>query len=98
MEFLEFYWDPLKNKINQKKHDISFDEAKTVFYDPLARIFDDVIHSVDESREIIIGHSFTKKLLLVVYVERKQNQIRIISARQATKKEKKDYEENKNKF
>jgi uncharacterized DUF497 family protein len=95
---LVFEWNREKERINFQKHGITFNEAKSVFYDPLARIFDDVIHSVDESREIIIGHSFTKKLLLVVYVERKQNQIRIISARQATKKEKKDYEENKNKF
>jgi len=95
---LVFEWNREKERINFQKHGITFNEAKSVFYDPLARIFDDVIHSVDESREIIIGHSFTKKLLLVVYVERKQNQIRIISARQATKKEKKDYEENKNKY
>ncbi|TSA30113.1 MAG: BrnT family toxin [Ignavibacteriales bacterium] len=95
---LVFEWNREKERINFQKHGITFNEAKSVFYDPLARIFDDVIHSVDESREIIIGHSFTKKLLLVVYVERKQNQIRIISARQATKKEKKNYEENKNKY
>lgn len=95
---LVFEWNREKERINFRKHGITFNEAKTVFYDPLARIFDDIIHSVGESREIIIGHSLTKKLLLVVYVERKQNQIRIINARPATKKEKKDYEENKNKF
>ena len=95
---LVFEWNRGKERINFRKHGITFNEAKTVFYDPLARIFDDVIHSIIESREIIIGHSLTKKLLLVVYLERKQNQIRIISARSATKKEKKDYEENKNKF
>ncbi|MHB8905050.1 MAG: BrnT family toxin [Melioribacteraceae bacterium] len=95
---LIFEWNREKEKINFQKHGITFNEAKTVFYDPLARIFDDLIHSVGESREIIIGHSITKKLLLVVYVEKTQNLIRIISARQATKKEKKDYEENKNKF
>ena len=95
---LVFEWNREKEKVNYQKHGITFNEAKTVFYDPLARIFDDLIHSVGESREIIIGHSIAKKLLLVVFVERKQNVIRIISARQATKKEKKDYEENKNKI
>ncbi|MBI5731037.1 MAG: BrnT family toxin [Ignavibacteriales bacterium] len=95
---LVFEWNREKERINFQKHGITFNEAKSVFYDPLARIFDDVIHSVSESREIIIGHSLNKELLLVVFVERKQNLIRIISARPATKKERKDYEENKNKF
>ena len=95
---LIFEWDIVKDKINFRKHGITFNEAKTVFYDPFAKIFDDEIHSVREFREIIIGHSQFNKLLLVVFVERKRNRVRIISARIATKKEKKDYEENKTRF
>lgn len=95
---LFFEWDREKDRINFLKHGITFNEAKTVFYDPLAKIFDDEIHSLGEQREIIIGHSREKKLLLVVFVERKHSRVRIVSARLATKKEKKDYEENKNKI
>ena len=95
---LIFEWDIAKDKINFRKHRITFNEAKTVFYDPLAKIFDDEIHSVREFREIIIGHSQFNKILLVVFVEKKRNRVRIISARIATKKEKKDYEENKTRF
>lgn len=91
---LIFEWNREKEKINFKKHRISFDEAKTVFFDPLAKIFDDENHSFGEKREIIIGHSKRNRLLIMVYIERYQNLIRIISARLATKNEKKAYEEN----
>lgn len=94
---LVFEWNKEKNRNNFLKHGITFEEAKTVFLDPLARIFDDENHSVGENREIIIGHSIKKKLLLVVFVEKVENKIRIISARLATRNEKKDYEEAKNK-
>lgn len=73
---------------------MDFDEASTVFGDPLARIFDDKAHSEHESREIIIGSSVLGQLLIVCFVERPQEVVRLISARPATKKEQKDYEEN----
>ena len=62
---LEFEWDARKAKANLNKHGVAFDEAMTVFADPLARIFDDPDHSADEPREIIIGHSVRPRLLLV---------------------------------
>jgi hypothetical protein len=71
-----------------------FDEASTVFDDPLARIFDDEVHSFDEKREIIIGHSMNNRLLLVCFTERPKEIIHIISARLPTRKERKAYEEN----
>lgn len=89
---LEFEWDNQKATLNLKKHGISFEAAKTVFDDPLAYIFDDEWYSVGERREIIIGHDQDHRLLLVCFTER-TNVIRIISARLATKKERRDYEE-----
>ncbi len=91
----EFEWDDHKAILNVKKHGVSFEEAKTVFSDPLARIFDDEWHSSDEKREIIIGHSVNNRLLLVCFIEY-SDVIRIFSSRLATKKERKDYEENAN--
>lgn len=70
-----------------------FAETSTVFGDPLAAIFDDEIHSIAESREIIIGHSYQGRLLLVAFTERDKMVVRIISARAATRRERKDYEE-----
>lgn len=72
---------------------MSFDEALTVFADPLARIFDDEDHSVDEQREVIIGHSARLRLLVVCFSAR-EDAVRIFSARRATKQERRDYEEN----
>ncbi len=89
---MEFEWDAAKATSNQRKHQVTFAEAVTVFFDPLAQIFDDEFHSEDEPREIMIGHSAANRLLLVSYVERR-SVIRIISARQATKRERRDYEE-----
>ena len=90
---LEFEWDEDKADANQKKHGVTFEEAAAVFADPLAAIFDDEAHSEEEQREIIIGHSDKNRLLLVSFTER-AGAIRIISARRATKKEHRDYEEN----
>jgi uncharacterized DUF497 family protein len=90
---LEFEWDEDKAAANEKKHRVTFEEAATVFSDPLAAIFDDEAHSEEEQREIIIGHSADNRLLLVSFTERGEA-IRIISARRATKKERRDYEEN----
>ena len=91
---MEFEWDKSKAAANFKKHKVTLDEASTVFSDPLARIFDDPEHSAEERREIIVGHSILSRLLLVCFTEREANVIRIFSARQATRKERQDYEEN----
>jgi len=89
---LRFEWDARKALTNQVKHGVSFEEAMSVFTDPLARIFDDPDHSVAESREIIIGLSQKQRLLVVCFTER-SNTVRIFSARKATKLERQDYEE-----
>ena len=79
-----------KAALNLTKHDVAFEEAASVFADPLAAIFDDEFQSADE---IIVGHSENNRLVLVCFAER-DGMIRIISARRATKRERKDYEEN----
>ncbi|HKZ02950.1 MAG TPA: BrnT family toxin [Pyrinomonadaceae bacterium] len=79
-----------------KKHGVSFDEAVTVFNDPLAGIFDDEDYSAEERGEIIIGHSLLNRLVLVCFTERDENIVRIFSAQLATKRELGDYEEKAN--
>ncbi|HEX9388927.1 MAG TPA: BrnT family toxin [Anaerolineales bacterium] len=91
---MRFEWDPAKATSNIRKHGLSFDEAVTVFKDPLAFIFDDITHSEQEPREIIIGMSALRRMILVCFVERLKDVVRIISARAATRQEIKDYEEN----
>ena len=73
-----FEWDKKKAEINNQKHNVDFEEAKTVFYNPLSRIFDDEIHSIKEKREIIIGHSSKERLLIVIFSEKEQNLGRLI--------------------
>lgn len=90
---MEFDWDDSKATANFKKHGVSFEEAKTVFDNPLALIFNDEAHSIDELRETMIGHSRSNRLLLIAFTER-ASCIRIISARLATRKEREDYERN----
>ena len=90
---LEFEWDLRKARANEVSHGIDFEEALTVFSDPLARIFDDEEHSQDEPREIIIGHSAKQRLILVCFAAR-GTRVRLISARRATPLERKDYEKN----
>ena len=87
-----FEWDSKKASSNLRKHGVSFEEAVTVFMDPLARIHDDPDHSQDEEREIIVGRSAGAKLLVVSYNEEDET-ISIISVRRATKLERNDYEE-----
>ena len=89
---VRFTWDEEKAAGNILKHGVSFEEAQTIFGNPLAVIFDDEAHSTVERREIIIGHSANNRLILVCFTERGGN-IRIISARCATPKERRDYEE-----
>ena len=75
---LRFEWDEDKAASNLRKHSVTFDEASTVFADPLAVIFDDEEHSLDEIREIVIGHSVLQRLLLVSFTERGHDLARII--------------------
>jgi hypothetical protein len=91
---MRFEWDPAKAASNIRKHGVSFDEAVTVFKDPLAFIFNDETHSEQEHREIIIGISSLRRMILVCFVERLEDVVRIISARPATRQEVKDYETN----
>ncbi len=88
---LRFEWDRRKAGLNEAKHGVPFEEALTVFSDPLARMFDDPDHSRAEAREIIIGHSNKQRLLIVSFAER-GSALRIFSARKATRRERKDYE------
>ena len=89
---LEFEWDPQKAAANLAKHTVSFEDAATVFGDPLGRIKSDPRHSVEEERLVLLGRSQTKHLLAVMYVDRGEV-IRIISARRATRRERRNYEE-----
>lgn len=84
--------DEQKAEANLKKHEVSFDEAKTVFDDLLFIIFADPGHSVEENRFIIMGESNQNRLLVVSYTERPPK-TRLISARKATRAERKKYEE-----
>jgi len=88
-----FEWDENKNISNQKKHGVSFDEAKSVFADTLGRLIPDPDHSENEDRFILMGASSQLRLLIVCHCERHPNAIRIISARKADKQERKQYEE-----
>lgn len=85
MEYIRFEWDDNKNEINKRKHKISFEEARTVFYDSEALIIDDPEHSEQEDRFIILGFSHKANLLVVCHCYRESDSIiRIISARKAT--------------
>lgn len=86
-----FEWDPGKADRNLTKHGVPFEEAQTVFGDPLAREHPDPEHSFGEARFIVVGYSFFRRLLVVVCTERGDT-IRIISAREATRHERKAYE------
>ena len=87
-----FDWDENKNQINQRKHGVSFEEARTVFYDEQALLEYDELHSEDEERFRIIGRSENGSILLVVHCIRDETVIRIISTRKATATEKAGYE------
>jgi len=89
---LEFEWDPHKAESNLKQHGVSFDDATTVFRDTLSITISDPDHSESENRFIDIGMSHRRELLVVSYTERK-DKIRIVSARRATRAERKNYEE-----
>ena len=90
---IKFEWDSLKGASNLAKHGIAFAEATEVFGDYLAKTLPDPEHSAGERRELIVGHNHKGKLLFVSFTERFEDTIRIISARPATRKERKDYEQ-----
>jgi uncharacterized protein len=87
-----FEWDPNKAAANLTKHGVSFEDAATVFADPLAITFPDPDHSAEELREITIGHTMKQELVFVSHREC-EGGIRIISVRRATRSEQKQYEE-----
>lgn len=89
---MEFEWDSNKAIANLRKHGVSFNEAATVFGDPLSITFPDPDHSINESRFITIGLSTTNKIIILSHTDR-DSRIRIINARKATRKEQKFYEE-----
>jgi uncharacterized DUF497 family protein len=87
-----YEWDPKKAKANLSKHRVSFEEAASVFLDPFAVTYPDPDHSGDEVREITVGHSARHRVIFLSHTQRK-NRIRIIGARKATPRERKQYEE-----
>ena len=94
MSQLKFSWDSRKAESNIKKHGVSFEEAESVFYDDLARLITDPDSSLAEERFIILGRSSKYNTLVVCHCYRDESQtIRIISARKADKRERKQYEE-----
>jgi uncharacterized DUF497 family protein len=94
MNEIKFSWDDRKNQSNQSKHGVSFEEATTTFADENARLKHDPDHSSDEDRFILLGFSAKLKLLVVAHAYRQdETEIRIISARKATLKERNQYGE-----
>lgn len=89
---MNFEWDPAKARQNRRKHRVSFHDAATVFGDPLAITYPDPDHSASEQRFITVGMSLRGQILIVAHADREES-VRIISARKATTRERKDYEE-----
>ena len=87
-----FEWDQSKAAANARKHDVTFDEASTVFGDPLNLLMSDPDHSLDEERYLLLGMSNRRRLLIVAFSERPPR-TRLISARRATREERRQYEE-----
>ena len=93
MNTLKFQWDDEKNRINKRKHGVSFEEAKSVFFDDNAIQFWDEDYANAEERFLLLGMSYKMRILLVAHCYREKDSIiRIISARKATKNEKKNYQ------
>jgi uncharacterized protein len=88
----EFEWEPAKADGNLRKHGVSFEEAVTVFADPLSLNMPDPLHSAEEARFLVLGMSLNQRLLVVAYAERGPR-TRIITARKATRRERNDYQE-----
>jgi hypothetical protein len=89
---LRFEWDPRKAATNRTKHGVSFEEASSVFGDPLGLIVDDPRHSHGEKRHVLLGSSERHRLLAVMFTEREEV-IRVISARKVSRRERNNYEE-----
>lgn len=89
---MQFEWDPKKAVANERKHGVTFQEATTIFSDPMALTFADPDHSVDEDRDITFGFSRLERLLVVSHTYRGER-TRIIGARLTTRQERKIYEE-----
>jgi uncharacterized protein len=88
VQYIHFVWNETKNRLNVRNHHVSFDEAKAVFFDENARLLHDPDHSIDEDRFVLLGMSSKSRLLLVCHCYReKEDEIRIISARKATRPE-----------
>jgi uncharacterized DUF497 family protein len=87
---VRYVWDPKKERSNRQKHGVAFEEAVTSFADPLAIIADDLVHP---ERAILIGMSRDARMLVTVFIDRTEDQIRLISARLATRPERRRYEE-----
>jgi len=94
MDEITFSWDDRKNRVNRRKHDVSFEEASTAFADENAMLKHDPDHSQDEDRFILLGFSAKLRLLVVAHAYRRDElDVRIISARKAARKERKQYGE-----
>ena len=89
---MQFEWDLEKDRQNQRSHGVSFDEASTVFGDPLAVTIDDPDHSIDEHRLLTTGNSNRQRIIIVAHTDRDER-IRIIGAREVTAAERRDYAE-----
>jgi len=89
----DFEWDARKAAKNRQKHGVTFHEASTAFFDPLARFLPDPRHSIHEERFILFGHSRTGRLLAVMFIEHTPNKVRIFSARPATRRERTHHEQ-----
>lgn len=89
---MQFEWDAEKDQRNQAKHAVSFDEGSTVFGDPFAITIDDPDHSSDENRVLTTGYSNRQRLIIVAHTDRDER-VRIISAREVTAAERRDYAE-----
>jgi uncharacterized DUF497 family protein len=87
-----FEWDPVKAETNVRRHGVTFDEASTIFGDPLNLLMADPDHSLDEERYLLLGMSNRRRLLVVAFAERPPR-TRLISARRATRQERRRYEE-----
>lgn len=92
MDELQFTWDPAKAAANLRRHGVAFEDAATVFRNPLAKVLPDPTHSEQEERSLIIGQSEGGRVLMVVFTET-GDRIRIISARDASARERREYEE-----
>ncbi len=92
---LRFCWDATKEAMNRRKHGVSFDEARSVFLDENARLVADPEHSIQEDRYVLLGVSYRLRLVVVCHTYRGDDEIRIISARKANKREREQYREHR---